>query len=112
MHLGEDVDTNWSNMFNIFATSDTSSQPEVHQALCDLEEKLSLDKYDDYVLADVALAHTNDHENLEDPPFLDSEIGISFQELHENLGPAIEYMGCDRGERYQYFRLKTVKLFF
>ncbi|XP_020580493.1 calmodulin-binding transcription activator 4-like [Phalaenopsis equestris] len=89
MHDGKVVNTNLPNMFNIFVNSDSSSQLEVNQALRNIEEQLSLDKYDDNVLADI--------ESLQDPALLDGEIGNSFEKLAENFTPAIDDTGSDQG---------------
>ncbi|KAL0924196.1 hypothetical protein M5K25_005006 [Dendrobium thyrsiflorum] len=97
LHVGKDVDTNWSNMFNISANSDPSPQQEVNQALRDLEEQLSLDKFDDNVPVDIFPVHTDEHKNLEDLALLDSETWNSIQKLQENFTPTIEYTGCDQG---------------
>ncbi|PKU82672.1 calmodulin-binding transcription activator 4-like isoform X1 [Dendrobium catenatum] len=96
-HVGKDVDTNRSNMFNTSANSDPLSQQEINLALRDLEEQLSLDKYDDNVPVDILPVHTDEHKNLEDLALMDSKTWNSFQKLQENLTPMKEYTGCDQG---------------
>lgn len=77
-------------------SSALSYQPEVNQALRELEEQLSLDKLDN-LLEDMLPVHTNDNEKLENLALLKNEKERLFEKFNENIIPGMELSEYDQG---------------